>query len=71
MDPTECAHCGHRIVWVNWALRPSWTHQPAGAAFHDGMHVACHITVATAPIETVTGDYWHGPDRTEPTEEKK
>ena len=23
---------------------------------------------ATAPTEAVTGDYWHGPDRTEPTE---
>lgn len=25
---------------------------------------------ATEPTETVTGDYWHGPDRTEPTEEE-
>lgn len=48
-----CKHCGDRIVRTNdWAGRPSWTHQPAGAAFQDGQHTYCHITAAE-PEETV------------------
>ena len=44
-----CVNCGHRIVRTNdWAGRPSWTHQPAGAAFQDGQHLYCHKTVAEA-----------------------
>jgi hypothetical protein len=37
-------------VFVNWAARPGWTHQDAGASFQDGMHTYCHRTAA-APIE--------------------
>lgn len=49
---STCRHCGQRIVLVNYALGPGWTHQPAGAAFQDGRHTYCHQTEA-APIEEV------------------
>lgn len=43
----KCKHCGARIVRTNdWAGRPSWTHQPAGAAFMDYRHEFCHQTTA-------------------------
>lgn len=48
MAESTCKHCRKRIVPTNdWAGRPSWTHQPAGAAFMDGQHQFCEITVAT------------------------
>ena len=43
---STCRHCGKRIVLVNWAMGPGWTHQPEGASFQDGMHRYCHRTVA-------------------------
>lgn len=43
---STCRHCGERIVLVNWALGPGWTHQPQGAAFMDGAHDLCARTVA-------------------------
>lgn len=42
----SCANCGNRIVLVNWAMGPGWTHQKAGAAGHDGQHYYCHKTAA-------------------------
>ena len=42
-----CAHCGERIVLVDYAMGPQWEHQPAGAAFADGRHQYCHLSVAT------------------------
>ena len=46
---STCRHCGERIVLVNWAMGPGWTHQPEDAAFQDGMHVYCHVTRAAEP----------------------
>lgn len=43
---SACRHCGERIVLVNYALGPSWTHQPAAAAFQDGQHRWCERTFA-------------------------
>jgi hypothetical protein len=41
-----CRHCGERIVRVNFAMGPSWEHQPDGAAFMDQMTRYCRTTVA-------------------------
>ena len=46
---STCRHCGERIVLVNWAMGPGWTHQPEDAAFQDGMHVYCQVTRAAEP----------------------
>lgn len=46
---SNCVHCGYRIVLVNYALGPSWTHQSEGSAFQDNTHSVCHTTVATPP----------------------
>lgn len=46
MSETDCRHCGHRIVCVNYLTGPAWTHQPAGASFQDGAHIYCHTTTA-------------------------
>lgn len=42
----RCRHCGYPIVWVNFAWMPKWMHQPPGAAFQDGQHEYCRLTVA-------------------------
>lgn len=52
MAEAVCRHCGKRIVLVNWALGPGWTHQPAGSAFQDGQYVYCRVTRAAEPEET-------------------
>ncbi len=41
-----CRNCWQRVVCVNFAMGPWWVHQPAGAAFGDGQHEYCHMTVA-------------------------
>ena len=46
MDEDTCRNCWQRVVLVNFAMGPSWVHQPAGAAFQDGQHTYCHMTVA-------------------------
>lgn len=46
MAESTCRHCGQRIVLINYALGPSWVHQPTGAAFQDGVHEYCQITRA-------------------------
>ena len=46
MADTLCRHCGKRIVRVNYSRGPEWVHQPAGAAFEDGVHPYCHVTKA-------------------------
>ena len=49
-----CRHCGGRIVLVNWALGPRWTHQHSSAAFQDGIHEYCYLTVAE-PVAALDG----------------
>lgn len=51
MKVSTCRHCGARIVLVNWALGPSWTHQPEGSAFQDDQHTHCRRTFAE-PIDS-------------------
>lgn len=46
-----CKNCGQRIVRINWALGPGWTHQPESSSFQDGIHDYCHLSVAE-PVES-------------------
>lgn len=55
---STCRHCGGRIVLVNYAMGPSWTHQPAGAAFQDGQHQFCHRTRAEPPEPAEASRVW-------------
>lgn len=48
-DEATCVHCGGRIIKVNYALGPSWVHQPPGSAFMDNTYISCRLTVATPP----------------------
>lgn len=56
MPESTCVHCGKRIVRINYGLRNEWTHQPAGAAFQDGQHTYCHLSVATPATDDETED---------------
>jgi hypothetical protein len=50
MSDVRCKHCGENIVLVeNTIFNPYWTHQPAGAAFMDGMYQACRLVCAAPP----------------------
>lgn len=50
---SRCKNCGGRIVLVNFALGPSWEHQPAEAAFMDQMTRFCRTTVAEPQVDIV------------------
>ena len=45
-EDVKCKHCDQRIVLVNYLTGQSWTHQPAGASFRDGVHQYCKRTIA-------------------------
>lgn len=47
-DEAVCINCKQRIVRVNYSNGPTWVHQPAGASFQDGVHIYCHVMIATA-----------------------
>lgn len=49
-----CVHCGKRIVLHNYGMGLRWVHQLAEAAFMDGIHTFCHITVAEPAPERTT-----------------
>lgn len=52
MSESTCAHCGDRVVLVNFSMGERWMHQPAGASFQDGQYEFCKVTVA----EPVSGN---------------
>jgi len=52
---STCRHCGDRIILVNYALGPQWTHQPAGSSFLDNTQSFCAHTTAE-PVEEKTDD---------------
>lgn len=49
-EDVKCKHCDKRIVLINYSMGPSWTHQPAGASFQDGVHYYCHKTYAEPEV---------------------
>lgn len=51
MADTFCRHCGKRIRLVDFIFGPRWMHQPAEAAFQDGMYEYCHLTRAEHSTE--------------------
>lgn len=48
----KCKNCGKRIIKVNYAMGPEWTHQTEGASGMDGSHRECRTMIAE-PEESI------------------